>query len=94
MSKSKCDCLHHCGDDPWLAAGRAEPCRHFKARQSKEKQEAERRAAAAALPGKLLKALKVAEDFMAGFEDDEVQDGINEKLKLIRCAIQEAEALA
>lgn len=22
----KCDCLNHCGDDPWLKTGKAVPC--------------------------------------------------------------------
>lgn len=22
----KCDCLNYCGDDPWLARGKAHPC--------------------------------------------------------------------
>ena len=23
-----CDCLNHCGDDPWLQDGRSTPCDH------------------------------------------------------------------
>jgi hypothetical protein len=23
-----CDCLNHCGDDPWLKDGRAKPCQY------------------------------------------------------------------
>lgn len=41
----------------------------------------------------LLASLKLAEDFMAGFEDDELQDGINRRLETIRLAIANAEAL-
>lgn len=26
MKSEKCDCLNRCGDDPWLADGRARPC--------------------------------------------------------------------
>jgi hypothetical protein len=35
----------------------------------------------------ILSALIIAEDFMAGFEDDEIQDGIAEKLRQVRAAI-------
>lgn len=35
----------------------------------------------------ILDALIIAEDFMAGFEDDEIQDGIAEKLRQVRAAI-------
>ena len=41
----------------------------------------------------LLGALKSAESFMAGFEGDELQEGIDERLRLIRDAIAQAEAL-
>lgn len=27
----KCDCLNYCGDDPWLANGKAEHCDNYKA---------------------------------------------------------------
>lgn len=30
-----CDCLIHCGDDPWLKDGRAQPCQAFLDRQRK-----------------------------------------------------------
>lgn len=40
---------------------------------------------------KLLAALKLAEAFMAGFEDDDLQDGINQRLGEIRAAIAKAE---
>jgi len=46
--------------------------------------------AAAAAPA-LLEALKLAESFMAGFEGDEMQDGIDERLATIRAAILAAE---
>lgn len=36
----------------------------------------------------LLDALEMAEGFMSGFEDDEVQEGINDKLATIRAAIK------
>lgn len=26
MEKVKCDCLNHCGDDPWLITGKSYPC--------------------------------------------------------------------
>lgn len=35
----------------------------------------------------LLTALQLAEDFMAGFEGDELQDGIDQRLATIRSAI-------
>jgi hypothetical protein len=38
----------------------------------------------------LLAALKIAEDFMSGFEGDELQEGIDDKLAQIRAAITEA----
>jgi hypothetical protein len=38
-----------------------------------------------------LAALKIAEDFMSGFEGDELQDGIDDKLATIRAAIAKAE---
>lgn len=38
-----------------------------------------------------LAALKVAEEFMAGFEDDPEQSGIAEKLATIRAEIAKAE---
>jgi len=41
---------------------------------------------AAAAPA-LLAALKLAESFMASFEGDEVQEGIDERLATIRAAI-------
>jgi len=40
----------------------------------------------------LLSALKLAEDFLAGFEDDECQEGMGYKLNHIRTAIEKAEA--
>lgn len=46
--------------------------------------------AAAAAPA-LLAALKLAESFMAGFEDDEAQEGINDRLATIRAALAAAE---
>lgn len=45
---------------------------------------------AAAAPA-LLAALKIAESFMAGFEGDEMQDGIDERLATIRAAMAAAE---
>lgn len=39
-------------------------------------------------------ALRLAESFMAGFEGDEMQDGIDERLATIRAAIASAEASA
>lgn len=41
----------------------------------------------AAEAGDVLSALKVAEEFMSGFEGDKMQDGIDAKLALIRAAI-------
>lgn len=38
----------------------------------------------------MLAALAVAEDFMSGFEDDEVQEGMAEKMAQIRDAIAKA----
>jgi hypothetical protein len=93
MSKSKCDCLNYCGDDHWLEKGLAEPCKFFKERQRAAELEAQRSAALAALPAKLLASLKLAEDFIAGFEDDESQEGINERLAMIRKTIKDAEEL-
>ncbi len=37
----KCDCLNHCGDDPWLKDGRAEPCEKLLAAQLQEKEAVE-----------------------------------------------------
>jgi len=93
MSKFKCGCLNYCGDDPCIHSREAEPCKSYKARQQAARQEAERRAALAELPLILLASLKLAEDFIAGFEDDELQDGINERLATIRNTIKEAEVL-
>ena len=45
---------------------------------------------AAAAP-ELLEAAKKAESFISGFEDDEIQEGINEMLSYIRNAITKAE---
>jgi len=45
---------------------------------------------AAAAPA-LLEALKQAESFMCGFECDELQEGIGERLATIRAAIAAAE---
>jgi hypothetical protein len=39
----------------------------------------------------MLVALRAAEGFMAGFEGDELQDGIDERLALVRAAIAKAE---
>lgn len=44
-----------------------------------------------ATPTSLLAELKMAEDFMASFEGDELQEGIDEKLAAIRTAIAKAE---
>lgn len=41
----------------------------------------------AAEAGDVLSALKAAEEFMSGFDGDEMQDGIDAKLALIRAAI-------
>ncbi|MCR6672164.1 hypothetical protein [Devosia ginsengisoli] len=41
----------------------------------------------------LLAALKLAEEIMAGFEDDALQEGINQRLASIRTVIAGAEAL-
>jgi len=35
----QCDCLNHCGDDPWLKDGRSQPCASLLAEQLREKQE-------------------------------------------------------
>jgi hypothetical protein len=40
----------------------------------------------------MLAALELAERFMAGFEDDELQDGINDRLATLRAAIAAARA--
>lgn len=34
-SPDTCDCLNACGDDPWLADGRSEPCDKFKAQKAR-----------------------------------------------------------
>jgi hypothetical protein len=39
----------------------------------------------------LLEAVKVAELFMSGFEDDDMQPGINESLALLRQVIRKAQ---
>ena len=54
-------------------------------------EEAAQNAALIAAAPDLLRAARTAERFMAGFEDDEMQHGINENLALIRSAIEEAE---
>lgn len=41
----------------------------------------------------LMVALRLAESFMAGFEDDELQDGINARLAAVRNAIAAAEGI-
>lgn len=38
----------------------------------------------------MLDALRIAEDFMSGFEGDELQDGIDVKLATIRSALAKA----
>jgi hypothetical protein len=55
---------------------------------SSERSEGNARMVAASL--QMLKALKIAESFMAGFEDDEMQEGINDKLSMMRAAIAAA----
>lgn len=40
----------------------------------------------------MLDALRLAESFITGFEGDELQDGIDERLATIRAAIAKAEA--
>lgn len=32
----QCDCLDHCGDDPALRDGRADPCQHYRDRARRE----------------------------------------------------------
>lgn len=46
-------------------------------------------AAATAIPD-LIDALKSAESFMSGFQDDELQEGINERLAKVRAALASA----
>lgn len=69
----------HWGGPSALAAGR---CAGF--------QSTETTRIRAAAPD-VLSALKMAENFMSGFEGDELQDGIDEKLAQIRAAIAKAE---
>lgn len=38
-----CDCLNFCGDDPWLASGKAEPCDAVKRRKRQREQDAAER---------------------------------------------------
>jgi hypothetical protein len=42
----------------------------------------------------LYEALEMAEGFISGFEDDEVQEGINEKLATIRAALDKARGVS
>lgn len=42
----------------------------------------------------LVAALKLAEDFMAGFEGDSLQVGIDERLRAVRAAIAQAELMS
>lgn len=88
-----CDCTVYCGDDPWIKSGRASYCQPFLDRQAFLEAQLKRQKALDALPEKLLASLKNAENFMAGFEDDDVQEGINDLLTSIRKTICEAELL-
>lgn len=91
--KARCDCLIHCGDDPWLATGKATPCPHLVARQAAEREAEAKRVRDArmlAASGPLLAACVVAEAFMAGFEDDPAQPGVPAALVVIRNAIAQA----
>lgn len=42
MAKVKCDCLNMCGDDPWLAKGKSEPCEALKKAWAKAAEDAAR----------------------------------------------------
>lgn len=93
MSQERCDCLNACGDDPWLATGKAEPCPHLVARAAAEREAQAKRVRDArmlAASGPLLAACVVAEAFMAGFEDDTTQPGVPAALLVIRGAIAQA----
>lgn len=59
----------------------------FEAREWTQLQRLLREVAPALAAPMLLQQLRIAEEFMAGFEGDEVQDGIDEKLAGIRIAI-------
>lgn len=46
-----CDCLNHCGDDPWLHDGRATPCEGRKQALAAKEERTRTRDAAKALLG-------------------------------------------
>ena len=52
-----CDCLNFCGDDPWLANGKAKPCDHS-VRRTQEQKEAEKLSRVMQAGPKLLSALQ------------------------------------
>lgn len=93
MSIEPCDCTVYCGDDPRLRDGRCQPCQPSLDRQKALEVARVRQEAMDAISYKLLASLKEAENFMAGFEDDDVQEGINDLLESIRKTIAEAEGL-
>jgi hypothetical protein len=35
----KCDCINDCGDDPWIAQGKCEPCKDYKELQAQRRRE-------------------------------------------------------
>lgn len=84
VKKSPCDCLNVCGDDPWLASGRAKPC---KVRQRAEKA----RKAAATRQARIKQALAASESFISGFEGDELQEGVPALLQTLRGLLVELE---
>ena len=77
-----CDCTSYCGDDDAIHKGTAKPCaNHIRAELHRQ--------LIAAAPD-LLEACNMAEAFMAGFEDDPAQEGIDVKLRIIRNALAKA----
>lgn len=93
MSTVPCDCLNHCGDDPWVASGKAASCEAFQARAAAEREAQAKRVRDArmlAAADSLLAACVIAEAFMAGFEDDTTQPGVPAALQVIRGAIVKA----
>ncbi|MCB5187403.1 hypothetical protein LG200_05210 [Methylobacillus caricis] len=82
-----CDCINRCGDDPWISTGKAKPCKSYIEWQA-------RLLAAQSRDDRIKSALIQAESFISGFEDDELQDGVEHQLVTLRGLIQELEVKA
>lgn len=82
------------GHGSWIVGADAERVENVAVVYSRASRVGMANATLIAAAPELLAALELAESFMAGFEDDEVQEGINERLAAIRAVIAKARGAA